>query len=68
MASGIPVVITNLGTPVTPSNLGTPVTLVGGNASAVAEGQTIEGVLVDGVEKDVTFTVVNGVVTEITTA
>lgn len=46
---------------------GIPVTLVGGSAVAVVDGQTIT-MDVDGVSKDVTFTVVDGVITEITTA
>lgn len=67
-ASGAPVVLTNLGTPVTPAKLGAPVRLVGGIATAVANGQTINAIPVDGVSKNVTFTVVNGVITAITTA
>ena len=67
MAHGFPVVTTNIGAPVTPSKLGAPVTLVGGIAVAVTDGQTIT-MDVDGVEKDVTFTVVDGVIVEITTA
>lgn len=67
-ASGIPVVLTNLGTPVTPAKLGVPVRLVGGNATAVANAQVINAIPVDGVPKNVTFTVVNGVITAITTA
>lgn len=65
--SGIPVVITNAGAPVTPAVMGVPVTLVGGTAAAVSSGQTLS-MDVDGVAKDVTFTVINGEITEITTA
>lgn len=66
-AMGIPVTITNLGIPVTPGALGAPVVLVGGTAVAVADEQTIT-MDVDGVSKDVTFTVVDGEITAITTA
>lgn len=65
--NGIPVTITNLGSPVTPGALGAPVTLVGGTAVAVYDGQVIE-IDVDGEPKEVTFTVADGVITEITTA
>jgi len=64
---GIPVTITNIGTPVTPGPMGAPVTLVGGTAVGVSDGQTIT-MDVDGVSKDVTFTVVDGAITAITTA
>lgn len=67
MAMGIPVTITNSGTPVTASPMGAPVTLVGGTAVAVSDGQTIT-MDVDGTSKDVTFTVVDGEITAITTA
>lgn len=66
-AQGIPVTITNIGTPVTPGAMGAPVTLVGGIAVAVSDGQTIT-LDVDGDSKDVTFTVVDGAITAITTA
>lgn len=65
--SGIPVTITNAGAPVTNTVGGVPVTLVGGSAVAVVEGQIIT-MDVDGTSKDVTFTVVDGVITAITTA
>lgn len=65
--SGIPVTITNAGTPVTNTAGGVPVTLVGGTAAAVTDDQTIT-IEVDGDEKDVTFTVVDGAITAITTA
>lgn len=65
--SGIPVTITNAGAPVTNTTGGVPVTLVGGSAAAVTNGQVIT-MTVDGVSKNVTFTVVNGVITAITTA
>jgi len=65
--SGIPVTITNSGTPVTPTAMGVPVTLVGGTAVAVSNAQTMN-ILVDGVAKDVTFTVADGEITGITTA
>lgn len=64
--SGIPVTITNAGIAVTPTAMGAPVTLVGGTAAAVANGQQLT-VDVDGVPTAVTFTVVNGAITEITT-
>lgn len=66
-AMGIPVTITNIGTPVTAGAMGAPVTLVGGTVVAVSNGQTIT-MDVDGTSKDVTFTVADGVITEITTA
>lgn len=66
-AQGTPVVITNAGVPVTPSVLGAPVTLVGGVAAAITDGQTIT-MDVDGASKNVTFTVVDGAITAITTA
>lgn len=65
--SGIPVTITNSGTPVTNAAGGVPVTLVGGTAAAVSDGQTVT-MDVDSVSKDVTFTVVDGAITSITTA
>lgn len=63
--SGYPVTITNAGTPVTQTIGGMPVTLVGGVAAAVTSGQAVTLDL-DGVETEVTFTVVDGVITEIT--
>jgi len=66
-AQGIPVTITNLGTPVTAGPMGAPVTLVGGAVVPVANDQVIT-MTVDGVEKDVTFTVMDGEITAITTA
>lgn len=66
--SGIPVTITNAGTPVTSAVGGVPVTLVGGTAAAIANGQIIASVPVDGTAKKVTFTVANGAITAITTA
>lgn len=67
MPSGIPVTITNAGAPVTATASGVPVTLVGGSAVAVVDQQVIT-MKVDGTDKDVTFTVVDGVITEIATA
>ena len=67
MAQGIPVTITNLGIAITPGAMGAPVTLVGGTAVGVANGQTTT-MDVDGVSKDVTFTVADGVITGIATA
>lgn len=68
MPSALPVTITNFGTPITNVVGGAPVTLVGGNAVAIKTGQQIASVPVDGVARKVTFTVVNGVITAITTA
>lgn len=68
MASGIPVTITNSGAPITNVVGGIPVTLIGGTAVAIKTGQQIASVPVDGVARKVTFTVVNGVITAITTA
>lgn len=67
MAMGIPVTITNAGVAVTPGAMGTPVTLVGGSLVGVANEQTVT-MDVDGTSKDVTFTVVDGVITGIATA
>lgn len=67
MTQGIPVTITNLGVAVTPGAMGAPVTLVGGSAVAVSDNQVIT-MDVDGSSKDVTFTVVDGVITGIATA
>jgi hypothetical protein len=67
MAMGIPVTITNAGVAITPGAMGAPVTLVGGTAAAVSDGQAIT-MDVDGDSKDVTFTVVDGAITAITTA
>ena len=64
---GIPVTITNSGVAVSPGLGGAPVTLVGGTAAAVSDTQTIT-MDVDGQSKDVTFTVVDGAITAITTA
>lgn len=66
-AQGIPVTITNSGVAVTPGAMGAPVTLVGGSAAAISDGQTVS-MDVDGDAKDVTFTVVDGAITAITTA
>lgn len=67
MPSGFPVTITNAGVPVTPTAAGVPVTLVGGTAVAVTDQQVVT-MKVDGTDKDVTFTIVDGVITEIATA
>lgn len=67
MSGGFPVTITNAGAPVTPGAMGAPVTLVGGTAAAVSNGQTLQ-IDVDGSPADVTFTVEDGAITEITTA
>lgn len=66
--SGIAVTITNTGVAVTPSAQGAPVTLVGGTAAAVSDGDTVSNIPVDGVSKNVTFTVAGGAITAITTA
>lgn len=65
--SGFPVTITNAGVPVTNTVGGAPVTLVGGTAAAVANGQELE-IDLDGNPVTATFTVVDGAITEITTA
>jgi hypothetical protein len=67
VAMGIPVTITNSGVAITPGAMGAPVTLVGGTAAAISDGQVIT-MDVDGDSKDVTFTVVDGAITAITTA
>lgn len=65
--NGLPVTITNAGVAVTPTIGGLPVTLVGGTGAAVSDGQVVT-LDIDGVSKAATFTVVDGVITEIITA
>lgn len=65
--TGIPVTITNAGTPVTSTVGGTPVVLVGGSAVAITDGLELD-VDLDGNPVTATFTVVDGAITEITTA
>lgn len=66
MSGGIPVTITNSGVAITNTVGGAPVTLVGGSAAAITDTQAID-MTVDGEDKTVTFTVVDGVITAITT-
>lgn len=68
MSGGIPVTITNAGAPITNTVGGAPVTLVGGTAAAVTSGQVVSMDVNGTPDVDVTFTVVNGVITEITHA
>jgi hypothetical protein len=68
MSGGIPVTITNAGAPVTSVVGGMPVTLVGGTAAAVTTGQVVSMEVNGTPDVEVTFTVVNGVITEITHA
>ena len=63
--SGIPVVLTNNGVPVSPNDIGTPVTIVSSTANVVSDGDVRE-ISVTGTYTDtVTFTVEDGVITEI---
>jgi hypothetical protein len=68
MSGGIPVTITNAGMPVTNTVGGAPVTLTGGTAAAVTTGQVVSMEVNGTPDVDVTFTVVAGVITEITHA
>lgn len=63
-----PVVLVPNGAPVTPVKAyGTPVTIVG-PAAVLRNGVAYPGILVNGVSKTVTATVVNGTITAIVTA
>lgn len=64
-AMGIPVVLVPCGVPVTAGAQGTPITLVGGNAVAISNAQTLVVPVTGVYVTSATFTVVNGAITGI---
>lgn len=62
---GLPVTVTDGGLAVTPTNEGLPVTLVGGTGVYIADGDALEVTVSGSYTDTVTFTIVDGEITEI---